>query len=70
MTVSEFLRIDVSGDDGTDTTQRTTIPAIMVGASIAGSFSTLQPRYSRPGCGPEPRQEATRRNATRRGADS
>jgi len=61
-TVSEFLRIDVQATIERDTTQRTTIPAIMVVCEHCGFISqhALQPLGVWPDSAPKTHRTATR----------
>jgi len=64
-TVSEFLRIDVQATMARDTTQRTTIPAIMVVCEHCGFISqhALQPLGVWPDSAPKAHRAAPRRPA-------
>ena len=64
-TVSEFLRIDVQATMERDTTQRTTIPAIMVVCEHCGFISqhALQPLGVWPDTAPKSAPKAPRRTS-------
>jgi hypothetical protein len=65
-TVSEFLRIDVQATMERDTSQRTTIPAIMVVCEHCGFIAqhALQPLGVWPDAAPKPKRTASRRITT------
>jgi hypothetical protein len=64
-TVSEFLRIDVQATPERDSTERTTIPAIMVVCEHCGFISqhALQPLGVWPQAEPETQRQAPRRTS-------